>query len=104
MHLKIGPSVYYVYIASNKKRTVFQASVTGDLTERIARLENEKIHNTMLYWEHFMDIEKAMERVAEINNWSKKKKMKFIDTHNPGWNSLNEQAFLFRAPFNSIDT
>ncbi len=115
MHLKLGQNVYYVYIASNRERTAFQVSTTGDLTERISRLEYEKNHyikdkrkdqqlcSIILYWEQIVDVEKAMERVTEISSWSKKKKVRFIDAHNPGWKNLNEQVIMFGVPFNSFN-
>lgn len=47
----------------------------------------------LLYFEHFSDINHAIEREKQIKRWSRKKKENLINTTNPNWNSLNDEVF-----------
>ena len=65
---------YYVYIITNKNKTVLYTGVTNDLKRRLNEHENgvspgfTKRYNCqyIIYYEHFTYIEHAIEREKEI--------------------------------------
>ncbi len=73
---------YFVYIVTNKNRTVLYVGVTNDLQRRIFEHENgviagfSKKYNCkyLLYYEHFQNIEEAIEREKEIKNGDEKRR------------------------------
>jgi len=92
---------YYVYIITNKNRTVLYTGVTNDLKRRLHEHENRLLpgfskkyncHYT-LYYEHFTHIEHAIDREKEIKKWRREKKEKLISSFNPGWKFLNEEIY-----------
>jgi len=94
----LGTHNYYVYITTNKNKTVLYTGVTGNLYNRITAHENatEKNHFTarygcynLVYWEHYSDINQAIAREKEIKGWIRKKKIELIETINPEWKFLN---------------
>ena len=82
---------YWVYIMSNKTRTVMYVGITNDLYRRYAEHKEEKIKgftqkykcHDLLYFEEFKDIEDAISREKEIKAWRREKKEKLIATRNP---------------------
>ena len=65
---------YFVYIVTNKNKTVLYIGVTGNLQNRINEHENELIdgftkkyncHN-LIYYEHFQHIDDAIKREKEL--------------------------------------
>ena len=82
---------YWVYIMSNKTRTVLYVGITNDLYRRYAEHKEEKIKgftqkykcHDLLYFEEFKDIEDAISREKEIKAWRREKKENLIATRNP---------------------
>ncbi|MBP1841357.1 GIY-YIG nuclease family protein [Formosa algae] len=95
-----GNHNYYVYIVTNKNKTVLYTGVTGNLKERLY------IHNNpnpcskaftakyncvfLVYYEHFSCIETAIKREKQIKGYSRMKKDKLISAFNPNWHFLND--------------
>lgn len=81
----------YIYILSNKNRTVLYIGVTGDLIKRIRAhksgtgSEFTKKYNLkdLLYFEEFMDINQAISREKQLKNWSKEWKWNLVKELNP---------------------
>jgi len=47
----------------------------------------------LVYYEHFTQVDHAIDREKEIKKWRREKKDNLISTHNPEWRFLNE-SFL----------
>ncbi len=92
---------YYVYILTNKSKTVLYIGVTNDLNHRIDqhKTDIEIGNNTfvakykckyLLYYEEHQWIQKAIEREKEIKGWRREKKIELIKQMNPDLEFLNE--------------
>ncbi|MEE4260452.1 MAG: hypothetical protein V2I62_11860 [Bacteroidales bacterium] len=46
----------------------------------------------LVYYEHFTNIEHAIEREKEIKKWRRDKKDKLISSFNPDWQFLNDET------------
>lgn len=90
---------FYVYILTNKNKTVLYTGVTNDLKRRLQE-HKEKINlksftarynvEFLLYFEHFTWIQLAIAREKEIKDLKRDKKEILINTINPDWNFLND--------------
>nr|WP_321487598.1 GIY-YIG nuclease family protein [uncultured Draconibacterium sp.] len=92
---------YFVYIVTNKNKTVLYIGVTNDLQRRVYEHENglipgfTKKYNChfLIYYEHFQNIDDAIVREKEIKKWRREKKENLISETNPNWNFLNTQIY-----------
>ncbi|RKT01506.1 GIY-YIG nuclease family protein [Chryseobacterium defluvii] len=92
---------YYVYILTNKTKTVLYTGVTNNLKNRLYWHQNpessEKTFTSkykcfyLLYFEHFDDIDTAIIREKQIKGWTRSKKDNLINEFNPSWKFLNEE-------------
>ena len=88
---------YFVYIMTNKNKTVLYIGVTGDLPNRIFEHENgiilgfTKKYNChyLVYYEHFQNINEAIDREKQLKKWRREKKEQLISTFNNDWRLLN---------------
>lgn len=80
----------YVYILSNKNRTVLYIGVTNDLERRIIEHKNGlsssftkkyNIHE-LLYFEIHNDIKQAIAREKQLKEWKREWKIELIKTMN----------------------
>ena len=90
----------YVYILSNKNRTVLYIGVTSNLLQRITAHKNRKGSDftkkynvtDLLYFETFTNIEFAIKREKQLKNWNSDWKWELIKENNKGlmdlWNEL----------------
>ncbi|WP_299548237.1 GIY-YIG nuclease family protein [Seonamhaeicola sp.] len=86
----------FVYILTNKYRTTFYVGITADLSRRLEEHYNEtaskftKKYNLkdLIYYETFSDIEQAISREKQLNNWHKEWKLNLIRTINPTLKTL----------------
>ena len=88
---------YYVYILTNKHRTVLYTGVTNDLIRRVYEHKNhlEKGSFTakynveyLVYFESTADVEAAIQREKQLKGWNRKRKNQLIESKNPTWNDL----------------
>jgi putative endonuclease len=90
----------YVYILTNKNRTVFYTGVTGDLVKRMSYHRagtgsqfcakyNVKI---LVYYEIHIDIRDAIKRETQIKRWNRQWKIDLIKSRNPELKDLLEKA------------
>ena len=92
---------YFVYIVTNKNKTVLYIGVTNDLQRRIFEHENGLIPeftqkyncHLLIYYEHFQNINDAIEREKEIKKWRREKKENLINEFNKDWLFLNSQIY-----------
>ncbi|MEO1030091.1 MAG: GIY-YIG nuclease family protein [Bacteroidota bacterium] len=97
----LGTHNYYVYILTNKTRTVLYTGVTNNLKDRLVYHNNpEPFSKTftarykcyyLLYYEHFSEIKDAIKREKQIKGWSRSKKEALINIKNGEWKFLNEE-------------
>jgi putative endonuclease len=96
---KTNMKTYYVYILTNKNKTVLYTGVTNDLQRRIWEHKNLKDHKSsfsqryncfyLVYYEEFNNIDQAIEREKIIKGWKRFKKENIINEFNPEWKFLN---------------
>ena len=92
---------YFVYFMTNKHKTTLYVGVTSDLQNRVYEHEHgeyqgfTKKYNChfLVYYEHFSDIEQAIDREKQIKKWRREKKDKLINSFNPDWRFLNEEIY-----------
>lgn len=74
---------YYVYLATNRAKTVIYTGVTNDLrratTYRVGKL---------LYFEVYGDPYSAIRREKQLKGGSREKKLALIARENSGWRDL----------------
>lgn len=95
-----GTHNYYIYILTNKTKTVLYIGVTNNLKERLHYHNNPLPFSKsftskykcfyLIHFEHFFEIEDAIQREKEIKGWSRSKKEQLINKSNPDWNFLND--------------
>ncbi|UPS91691.1 GIY-YIG nuclease family protein [Bizionia sp. M204] len=94
-----GTHNYYVYILTNKIKTVLYTGVTNNLETRIYQHRNplpfSKAFTTkykcfyLVYYEQYNDNETAIKREKQIKGLSRTKKDGMITLFNPTWKFLN---------------
>lgn len=98
----LGTHNYYVYILTNRNKTVLYTGVTNNLVDRLRfHREDANINKKaftskykcfyLIYFEHFSEIESAIKREKEIKGWLRIKKEKLISEFNPDWKFLNNE-------------
>ena len=84
---------YWVYIMTNKARTVLYIGVTNDLARRWWEHSNGLIEgfskkyncHDLIYYEEFDQIVWAIAREKQLKGLTRAKKEALINTINPGW-------------------
>ncbi len=93
-----GGHNYFVYILTNKNKTVLYTGVTNDLKVRLYQHKNNQDTFAftykyrcfyLLYYERFENINQAIEREKEIKGWKRSKKDDLITNFNSKWKFLN---------------
>ena len=95
---------YFVYILTNKNRTVLYTGVTNNLITRLTQLRENKdntfsfIHRYncfyLIYFEKYVYIDLAIQREKKIKGWLRRKKIELIERDIPEWRFLNEEIGL----------
>ena len=94
---------YYVYILTNKLRTVLYTGVTNDLGERVIEHFLEQGNpkpfcgryncSILVYYEGYDYILDAIPREKQVKKWSRVKKEALINSMNPHWENLYLKIF-----------
>lgn len=102
MYKTLGTHNYYVYILTNKTKTVLYIGMTNNLAERLYYHENPEANSKaftakynccyLVYWEHFADVDDAIDREKVLKGWVRKKKDALISEFNPEWKFLNGEV------------
>jgi putative endonuclease len=87
---------YYVYLMTNKRKTVLYTGITSNLLRRVQQHRSgsggsfTKRYNVdrLIYYETTNDVQIAIAREKQIKSWSRRRKEDLIGTLNPGWNDL----------------
>jgi putative endonuclease len=91
---------YCVYVMTNTSGTLY-IGVTSDLPVRIHQHQNgtyrgftSRYHITRLvYYETFSVPDDAIAREKQLKRWGRAKKMRLIESMNPGWEDLSASLF-----------
>lgn len=96
-----GTHNYYVYILTNKTRTVLYTGVTNNLKDRLYYHRNplpfSKAFTTrykcfyLIYYERYQEIKFEIKREKQIKGFSRSKKEDVILEFNPEWKFLNNE-------------
>jgi putative endonuclease len=87
----------YVYIMTNKNKTVLYIGVTNNLVRRVYEHKNHIVKNSFsdkynceycIYYEEFMYFDLAIAREKELKKWNRQKKETLINRKNPEWREL----------------
>lgn len=100
MHLQEGFHTYFIYILTNKAKSVFYVGVTNNLKNRLIKHKDNIAsgNNTfaskynvefLLYFEKFTWIQEAIAREKELKGWIRTKKIDLIKEFNPTFEFLN---------------
>jgi putative endonuclease len=92
---------YWVYMMSNKKRTVLYTGVTNDLLVRVAQHRSGEIPGftrdyhciALVYCSHFREIEQAIAWEKQLKGWRRSKKNALVERDNPQWKDLAADWF-----------
>ena len=93
-----GIYTFYVYILTNKNRTVLYTGVTNNLHKRLSQHQSKKNLKSftakynlefLIYFEKFGWIHQAIEREKEIKDFSRDKKLELIRSQNPNLEFFN---------------
>ena len=91
---------YYVYILTNKHKTVLYTGVTSDLIRRVYEHRNHADPKSftskynvdrLVYFEVTNDVKAAIEREKQIKSWSRDRKTDLIFKKNSHWVDLYNQ-------------
>ena len=92
--------MYYIYMMTNKNKTVLYTGVTNNLPRRVYEHKNRIDKrsftarynlNLLVYYEATSDIRIAIAREKQIKNLLRRKKEELITAFNPEWNDLMEE-------------
>ena len=89
-------TMYYVYIITNKSKTVLYTGVTNNIERRMYEHKNKQIKgftkrynvNQLVYYESYSDVNYAISREKQIKNLLRRKKEELINSMNPNWDDL----------------
>jgi len=93
---------YFVYFLSSLDKSAIYLGVTSDLQNRVYEHKTGKYKSSftskyncsqLIYFEHFTQIDHAIDREKQLKKWSRKKKELLIKKKNPHWISLNKELF-----------
>jgi putative endonuclease len=88
---------YWVYMMTNRNKTVIYTGVTNDLRKRVRQHKDKKDCSftkrynitTLVYYESFGSIHNAIAAEKKIKSGSRAKKIALIESTNPLWNDLS---------------
>lgn len=90
-------NTYYVYILTNKNKTVLYVGFTNDIVRRVEEHKNKKYEgftkfynvNRLVYFEKHSTADEAIKREKQLKKWNRDWKNRLIDKFNPDWLDLS---------------
>ena len=87
----------YVYILTNKTKTVLYIGVTSNIVKRVYEHKTHAVngftarYNTdrLIYLEEYSSIQDAIAREKQLKGWRRSKKIDLIKTQNPEMNEID---------------
>lgn len=108
--MRVNEKLYYVYMLTNKIKTVLYTGMTNDLEQRLVEHYFDRIERKtftgkynchfLVYYESYEYVNDAITREKEIKGWLRRKKDALIENFNPGWKFLNEELLGEWPPSN----
>ena len=96
----IGTHNYFVYILTNRLKSVLYIGVTNNLKNRVyyhSKFVPNSKHFThkynckyLVYFESYQNINVAINREKQLKKWSRNKKECLINSTNSNWNFWND--------------
>ena len=93
---------YYVYIVTDRSRSVLYTGMTNNLPERIIEhylnrgnpesFTGKYYCYCLVYYERYQYVNDAIMREKQIKGWTRKKKNELIRQFNAEWKFLNEEV------------
>jgi len=82
---------YWVYILSNRRRTVYYIGVTNNLERRLTEHKEQRgsiftskyAINELIYFEEYGDVRDAIAREKQLKGWKRSKKLELVYSINP---------------------
>jgi putative endonuclease len=92
---------YFVYIITNKNKSVLYTGVTNELERRMAEhtsgfaqgFARKYQLNRLLWFESCPDVTAAISREKRIKGWLRSRKVALINSLNPQWKDLAADCF-----------
>ena len=89
---------YYVYIMASYSGTLY-IGVTNDLINRVIQQKQSEIKgftqkykcNRLVHYEHWININDAIQREKQLKKWNRNKKEQLIKKQNPHWQDLSDE-------------
>jgi putative endonuclease len=89
---------FYVYILTNERNGTLYIGVTNDLVRRVFEHKQDVVPgftkryglHDLVYFEHFEDPAKAIQREKTMKFWPRQWKLRKIEEMNPTWRDLYE--------------
>ena len=86
----------YVYVLTNRPNGILYVGVTSDLVRRVYQHREGFVDGftkryglkRLVYFEHFEDIQTAIQREHNIKHWPRAWKVRMILATNPSWDDL----------------
>jgi putative endonuclease len=99
--LTVEVKTFFVYMMTNRSRTVLYTGVTNSLERRIWFHRNNTVKSftkrykvdRLVYYEPFDEAHCAISREKEIKGWRREKKNDLVQTLNPKWKDLGLELF-----------
>jgi putative endonuclease len=90
--------MYYVYLLTNTRHSVFYTGVTNDLEQRVFdhKAKNNKGFTAkynctgLVFFEEFDEIVEAIHREKQLKRYHRKWKRELVSDLNPEWKDLSE--------------
>ena len=91
--------MYYVYILTNKYNKVLYVGITNDLIRRTYEHKSNLVEgftskynvHKLVYYDLTSDVMSAITREKQVKGWTRNKKIKLIESMNPGWKDLYDE-------------
>ena len=96
----------YIYIMTNEYKTTLYIGVCSNLQRRVWEHKTHYFKGSFtdkynldccIYYEHFPDIEQAINREKELKKWRRSKKDELINQFNPDWKDLWSEIEAWRG-------
>ena len=92
---------FWVYILTNKNRTVLYIGMTNSLSRRMYQHQSGDAEGftatyqcrRLVYYEHYRDVRDAIARETQLKKWRREKKLALINRMNPQWDDLSRALF-----------
>jgi putative endonuclease len=89
---------YYIYIITNKNKSVLYIGVTNDMIKRIYEHKNKLVEgftkkytcDKLVWYEITNSIKSAINREKQMKKWKREYKENVINEMNPEWDDLYE--------------